>query len=160
MDRDGDAARHRCCRVRCQYGAAPNRQRPQSRANRISPQPRVRSFCRRQRPGSAPIFATTYVEALHADYPRLATTQPLSVPLDLPQAAHLLLHQWVTVSGPPGEDLWITDPRARPIDQVLAEAIDPQAEPQAHVTQERVMFVHWMPVDNGSWPPYLICRTR
>lgn len=90
----------------------------------------------------------------------MATTQPLGIPLDLPQAAHLLLHQWVTVSGPPGDDLWITDSQARPIDQVLKEAVDPQADTQAHVVREQVMFVHWMPVDNGPWPSYLICRRQ
>ncbi len=113
-------------------------------------------------PTSLPAATTkpfaSYIDAVRGEYADLPTTQPLSIPLDLPQAAHLVLHHPVYVSVPPGEDLWITCPDARPTEDVLKEAIDPKANPQAHVIREHVAFVHWMPSDNAAWPPHLICR--
>lgn len=101
----------------------------------------------------------TYMSVVRAAYPSLPTTQPLAAPLDLSQAARFVLKDPIYLSRMRG-DLWITRPDAPPANQVLRDALDPNApDPQTHVLRERVVYVHWMPTDAGNWVPYLICRT-
>lgn len=105
-----------------------------------------------------PLKIVSYLDVVRSAYPSLPTTQPLDFPLDLAQAAHLVLHDPIYLSTPPRADLWITRADAPPTEQVLKEAIDPHQDAQVHVTREQVVFVHWMPADTGPWKPYLICR--
>ena len=98
------------------------------------------------------------MDVVRAQVPSLPTTQPLAVPLELGQAARIVLHDPIYLSKARG-DLWITRPDAPPTPEVLRAATDPNAEdPQTHVLRDRVEFVHWMPLENGTWLPYLVCR--
>jgi hypothetical protein len=105
----------------------------------------------------APKPATSYLQVVRTAYPDFPATQPLDFPLDLPQAAHLVVHDPVYLSTPPRTDLWITREDAEPTEKVLKDAMDPSQDLQVHVTRERVSFVHWVPTESGSWIPYLIC---
>jgi hypothetical protein len=99
----------------------------------------------------------SYLQVVRAAYPDFPATQPLDFPLDLAQAAHLVVHDPIYLSNPPRADLWITREDAEPTQKVLTDAMDPTQDLQVHVTRERVVFVHWMPSDSGPWVPYLIC---
>ena len=105
-----------------------------------------------------PPVSRTYLDVVHAAYPKFPATQPLGMPLDLSQAAHLILEDPVYLSAAPRADLWITRADAPPTDEVLKEAVDPKKDVQVHVTRERVVFMHWMPADSGPSQPWLICR--
>jgi len=97
------------------------------------------------------------MDVVRASYPAFPTTQPLAVPLDLSQAARIVLKDPLYLGRIRG-DLWITRSDALPLDRVLRDAVDPKAaDPQSHVIDRRVLFVHWMPDDSGVWPPYLVC---
>src|SRR5579859_2046200 len=103
---------------------------------------------------------TAYMDVVRASYPAFPTTQPLAVPLDLSQAARLVLTDPIYLNRIHG-DLWITRNDALPIDRVLRDAVDPKnPDPQSHVIDRRVLFVHWMPDDSGVWPPYLVCPSN
>ena len=104
-----------------------------------------------------PKYETTYVDVLRAAFPSLPTTQPLAFPLELNQAARLVMKDPIFLSKSSG-DLWITRPAAPPTAQVLKQAVDPAAsDAQAHVLRERVAFVDWLTSQSGSSIPYLIC---
>ena len=106
--------------------------------------------------GDHPVVASYMDVVLHA-YPSLSTTQPLAVPLDLSQAARFTLDDPIYLSRVRG-DLWITRPDAPPAAKVLHDVADPRSEAQTHVLRQRVLFIHWMPTDEGTWVPFLICR--
>ncbi|HZL36722.1 MAG TPA: hypothetical protein VFC78_15490, partial [Tepidisphaeraceae bacterium] len=106
-----------------------------------------------------PKFSRAYMDVIRAAYPGFPATQPLGVPLELSQAAHILLHDQVYLSGLPSPQMWITRADAAPTGQVLKEAADPNADCDVQLVRERVAYVHWMPDDSGEWPPYLVCRT-
>lgn len=104
-----------------------------------------------------PKFETTYVDVVRAAFPSLPTTQPLAFPLELNQAARLVMKDPIFLSKSSG-DLWITRPGAAPTAQVLKQAADPAtADTQTHVLRERVAFVDWLTSQSGSSIPYLIC---
>jgi hypothetical protein len=89
----------------------------------------------------------------------MPTTQPLAVPLDLSQAARLLITDPIYLDKYRG-DLWITRAQGRPIEKVLHDAVDPRAtDPQSHVLRERVLYVHWSPTDDGPWVPYVVYQS-
>jgi len=111
-------------------------------------------------PATKPQAIDSYMDVVRAEYPSLPTTQPLSMPLDVTQAGRLVLKDPIYLSRPPRADLWITRPDAPPTAEVLRAAINPKEDVQTHVTRENVIYVHWMPVESGLWPPYLICQTR
>ena len=92
---------------------------------------------------------TQYLDVLRVHHPRLPETQPLSVPLDLPQAARIVLPDPVYLS--PRADLWITRPDAPPTPEVLARAVKEQSDQLTLATRERVLFAHWTPNDTGPW---------
>lgn len=112
------------------------------------------------RPGKTELRPpASYLDVVRADYPQLPTTQPLAFPLELSQSARLRLKDPVYLSKPPRSDLWITRADAAPIHQVFKDLVDAKTpDPQSHVVNERVAFVHWMPADKGPWQPYLVCR--
>ncbi|MDB5305637.1 MAG: hypothetical protein JWM97_3186 [Phycisphaerales bacterium] len=104
-----------------------------------------------------PIVPHTVLDIVRSAYPDFPTTQPLGVPLDVSQAAHLMLREPAYLGGGIRQELWITRPDAPPTEQVLKDAVDGKQDVDAHVTRERVAFVHWMPDNAGIWPPYLVC---
>jgi len=97
------------------------------------------------------------MDVVRAEVASLPTTQPLAVPVELSEAARFVLTDPIYLSKVRG-DLWMTRPGAAPINQLLREAADPNADTEAHVLREQVAFVHWMPVDGGTWLPYVVCR--
>jgi hypothetical protein len=104
-----------------------------------------------------PQFRTTYMDVVRADFPALPTTQPLAFPLELNQAARLVLKEPVFLSKGVG-DLWITRADAPPTPQVLKAAADPAtADSQTHVLRDRVVFVQWVNTQAGNPMPYLVC---
>ncbi|MDB5289252.1 MAG: hypothetical protein JWL69_493, partial [Phycisphaerales bacterium] len=104
-----------------------------------------------------PIVPRSVLDIVRSAYPDFPTTQPLGMPLDVAQAAHLVLREPVYLGGGIRQELWITRPDAQPTEQVLKDAVDGKQDVDAHVTRERVVFVHWMPDNAGIWPPYLVC---
>lgn len=106
-----------------------------------------------------PKYPSSYMDIVRAEFPAMPTTQPLAFPLELNQAARLVLKLPVFLSRSSGE-LWISSPDAPPIKQVLKELIDPAtADAQAHVLRERVAFVDWLTDASGNPIPYLVCKT-
>jgi hypothetical protein len=104
-----------------------------------------------------PKFQTTYMDVVRADFPALPATQPLAFPLELSQAARLVLKEPVFLSKGSG-DLWITRADAPPTPQVLKSAVDPAtADTQTHVLRDRVVFVQWVATQAGNPVPYLVC---
>ena len=102
---------------------------------------------------------STYLDVIRAHYPEFPTTQALSIPLDLSQAAHLVIDDPIFLSGPPRREMWITRSDALPTEAALKEATSDKKESDTYVVRDRVAFVHWMPTENGNWPPYLVCPT-
>ena len=138
---------------------ARQRSHPRTKPNPISiayPASRPVITTSSQQPAPSPPAA--WIDLLRFDHPDLATTQLLKVPLDLESSAHWIISEPVYLSGPPNTHLWITRLDARPTNVVLKEAVDVDAEVEAHLLPEQVVFVHWMPVEGGIWPPYLVCR--
>ena len=99
---------------------------------------------------------TRYVDVLRAHHPRMPETQPLAMPLDLPQAARVVLPERVYLS--PRSDLWITRPDAPPTPEVLARAVKEQNEQLTLATREHVLFAHWTPNEDGPWTFTLVVR--
>src|SRR5438046_1816389 len=87
-------------------------------------------------PTSAPSLRPppgTYIEVVRASNPDVATTQPLAIPVNLSEAAHVRLRDPVYVSAPPRADLWVTRAEAEPVAAVIKSIGDEQT----HVVQER-----------------------
>jgi len=104
-------------------------------------------------------YTSTYMDVVRAEFPAMPTTQPLAFPLELNQAARLLIDDPLLLSKTSG-DLWITRHDAPPIAQVFKELADPNApDSQTHVLRERVEFVDWLTDHGGNPVPYLVCKT-
>lgn len=99
-----------------------------------------------------------YLDAIRAEYPKFAATQPLGVPVDLPQAAHFILQDPIYLSTGWRQEMWITRGDAPPTEQALKDAANDKIEADAFVVRERTAYVHWMPRANGPWAPILIGR--
>src|SRR5688572_22632856 len=89
----------------------------------------------------------TYVDVIRANYPKLPTTQPLGVPVDLNDAGKFVLD--VPVYLCPRGDLWITHKDAPLTDPVIWRA----GEDQIHLLREPVVFALWATDDDGKWFP-------
>jgi hypothetical protein len=87
---------------------------------------------------------TTFAEIIRAAYPKFPATQPLVVPVDLPDAGHFVLSEPIYIC--PRGDLWIARPDARPIEEVLGKANDEQV----HIIPRPVHFAAWATDDNGK----------
>lgn len=97
------------------------------------------------------------MDVVRADFPALPTTQPLAFPLELNQAARLVLKEPVFLSKGVG-NLWIMRADAPPTQQVLKAAADPAtADAQTHVLRDRVVFVQWVNTQAGNPMPYAVC---
>ena len=79
----------------------------------------------------------TFIAVVRANMPSFPAVQPLDNPLDLPQAAHLVLRDPIYLDS--RLNLWITRPEAPPTADVLRKP-NPEAE---YVVADRVLFVHW-----------------
>lgn len=93
-----------------------------------------------------------YMDVVRLHNPNLPATQPLIVPLQLPEAARLVIPDPVHLD-PLGE-LWITRADAPSTLNVLKTA----HERSTHVLRELVVFVHRWPDDSGVWQPHLVCK--
>ena len=69
-----------------------------------------------------PVVIRNYGQLLSAELRNYPSTQPWAVPVELPDAAHIILHDPVYVCS--RGDLWITRPDADPLATVLARAGD------------------------------------
>jgi hypothetical protein len=107
-------------------------------------------------PTTAPVAVvhrlTSYIDVVRAENPAVPATQPLSVPADLPDAAHLILHEPIYLD--PSGHLWITRADANPTDRVLQKTSDSTE----HVIPDRPVFAHWMTDDAGNWSAQVITR--
>jgi hypothetical protein len=93
-----------------------------------------------------------YMDVVLRTHPDFPTTQPLSVPLDLSEAARIVFDDSVHLD--PVGQLWITRADAEPTPAVLKAA----TTQLTHVTRERVVFVHRWPDEKGVWQPFLIVK--
>ncbi|HEY1923394.1 MAG TPA: hypothetical protein VGG44_11645 [Tepidisphaeraceae bacterium] len=116
-----------------------------------------------QAPQSAPstMAATTpstrssmrnYGQVLHADLKNYPDTQPWAVPVDLSDAAHIILNEptYVCSRG----DLWITRPDADPLPQVLARA----PGESEHIVDRAIAYIIWSMDRRGAWTPSAVCK--
>lgn len=92
---------------------------------------------------AAPKRPADLIDVARLAYPEMPTTQPLSTPLRLSEAARLVLDEPIYVGPSWRPDLWITRPDARPTRDVIADATDPEKDAQVFVTTERVVYAHW-----------------
>jgi hypothetical protein len=104
---------------------------------------------------------SSYLDVIRDEYPSLGTTQPLAFPLELNQAARLVLHDPVYLSKLRA-DLWIQRADAPPTAQVLKFAADPGPDDdvQTHVCREDVVYVHWSQGEGGKPIPQLVCEKK
>jgi hypothetical protein len=96
-----------------------------------------------------PIYLS-YMQLLRQRNPAVATTQPLDDPLELPDAAHLIIPDPVYLD--PAGHLWITSSQGMP----TASALVKPAETYDHIIQDRPVFVHWALNDAGNWDAVVI----
>ena len=92
-----------------------------------------------------------YIDVVRANLPTYPATQPLALPVDLPQAAHLVLHEPVYIDSQ-HLNLWLTHPAAPPTAEVLAKS---EGETE-FVVPERVLFVHWAPNEKDIETPRVV----
>lgn len=100
--------------------------------------------------------ATQYLDVVRSYHPRMAATQPMAAPLDMSQAARIVLNEPIYLS--PRRDLWITRPDAPPTPEVLARAAKEQNDQLTLTIREQVVFAHWTPQEEGPWTFSLIVR--
>lgn len=93
-----------------------------------------------------------YMEFVRKENPAVAATQPLDSPLDLPDSAHLVIHDPVYLD--PVGNLWITSPDGVPTAKALETAVDVEE----HIIQARPVFVHWIADDRGVWNADVVVR--
>ena len=92
-----------------------------------------------------------YIDVVRANLPAYPATQPLALPVDLPQAAHLVLHEPVYIDSQ-HLNLWLTHPAAPPTAEVLAKS---EGETE-FVVPERVLFVHWAANEKDMETPRVV----
>jgi len=103
-------------------------------------------------PATAPSLET-YGQLLHADYPHYPQTLPWAVPVELSDAAHLVLSEPVYVCS--RGDLWITRAGADPLPQVLSRA----AGESEHIVDRKIFYVIWTLNHRGAWDSAAVCPT-
>src|SRR5690242_6647893 len=92
-----------------------------------------------------------YIDVVRANLPSYPATQPLVLPVDLPQAAHLVLHEPIYIDTQ-HLNLWLTHPSAPPTAEVLAKS---EGETE-FVVPDRVLFVHWAPNEKDIETPRIV----
>ena len=98
-----------------------------------------------------PKLPQSFMDVVLASHPAFPTTQPLGVPLDLREAARLVIDDPIYLDAI--GQLWITRADAEAVAGVLKRA----DREQAHVVPERVVFVHRAPDAKGKWHAQLVC---
>jgi hypothetical protein len=93
----------------------------------------------------------TYGQLLHADLPNYPETRPWGIPVELNDAAHLILDEPIYVCS--RGDLWITCAGADPLPVVLARA----AGESEHLVDRRIAYVVWALDRRGLWEPSAVC---
>jgi hypothetical protein len=93
----------------------------------------------------APPPIVSYIDVVRSQNPAVPATQPLGVPLDLVDAAHIQLRDPIYLD--PLGHLWITRSDAKPTEQSL---LQPQ-DPSEHIIPDTPVFVHWWINDTGDW---------
>ncbi len=96
----------------------------------------------------------SYIDVVRSENPAVPATQPLGVPLDLPDAAHLVLrdpiyldrlgHLWITRAGAPGTEQSLRTPN----------------DPPEHVVPENIVFVHWWVDDSDEWSAAAVVKNE
>ncbi len=99
-----------------------------------------------------PATFASYMDAVRRANAAVAATQPLGVPVELVDAAHVVLHDPVYVD--PAGNLWVTRADGQPTDQLLAKLPD---SPE-YVIRDRPVFVHWSQDEAGSWAAVVVVR--
>jgi hypothetical protein len=94
----------------------------------------------------------TYGQLLHADLRNYPETRPWGIPVELNDAAHLVLDEPVYVCS--RGDLWITRAGADPLPVVLARA----GGESEHLVDRRIAYVVWALNRRGIWEPSAVCR--
>lgn len=104
-------------------------------------------------PATQPVLAIqTYGQLLHADLANYPDTRPWAIPVDLTDAAHLIVREPIYVCS--RGDLWITRPDADPLPVVLARA----AGESEHLIDRPIQYIIWSINRRGLWEPSAICR--
>jgi hypothetical protein len=107
-------------------------------------------------PTTAPVILApkiaTYIDVVRSNNPLIPATQPLSLPVDLSDAAHIILHDPAYLD--PLGHIWITRPDAPPTEESLRNPVDPSE----HLISDIPVFVHWSANDNGDWSASVITR--
>ena len=91
-----------------------------------------------------------YMAVVLAAHPEFPTTQPLGIPVDLAQAARIVLQHPAYVCS--RRDLWVTHPDAPEARMMLVKA----ADEQTHALRETVAYIHWAPDIAGTWHPQVV----
>jgi hypothetical protein len=92
----------------------------------------------------------TWLDLVRAAYPAYPATQPLDLPSDLSDAAHVVISDPIYLDR--RHDLWVTRADADPTPDVLRRAFDEQV----HVVRDKVRFVHWSIDQRGKWNASII----
>jgi len=94
----------------------------------------------------------TYGQLLHADFRNYPDTRPWGTPVDLNDAAHILLTEplFVCTRG----DLWIASPKADPLQKVLARA----SGESEHLVDRPISYIIWSLDPHGTWQPSAVCK--
>jgi hypothetical protein len=108
------------------------------------------------KPSTRPIVVvpkfTTYSDIVRLANAAIPATQPLALPVELADAAHIVLHDPVYLD--PMGHLWVTRANGPPSEQALRNPVDPSE----HVIVDSPVFVHWSISDNGDWSAFLVTR--
>jgi hypothetical protein len=100
---------------------------------------------------------TQYFDVVKLTYPKLPATRPLGAPLNLNDAARLVIDHPLYLS--PRQDLWVTYPDAPPAEQQIKLAEKIQNDGQLTLAlKDEVVYSHWRPVDRAPWTFDLVVR--
>jgi hypothetical protein len=95
----------------------------------------------------------TYGQLLHGDFRNYPDTRPYGTPVDLADAAQIVLREPVYVCS--RGDLWLTRADADPVTTVLARA----SNETEHIVDRPISYVIWIPDRHGVWQPSAVCPT-
>lgn len=96
--------------------------------------------------------AAFYIDVVRSNNPAIPATQPLALPVDLSDAAHIILRDPVYLDG--AGHLWITRTDAKPTDETLRHSMDASE----HLIPDRPLFVHWWLNESGDWAAAVVTQ--
>jgi hypothetical protein len=100
-----------------------------------------------------PKYVATFMDVVRSAFPAFPATAPLAMPLNLSEAARLIIKDPVYFDAP-GSLIWITRPDAPPTEAFLKKP--PDDPERVVVTREHVLYVHWLPDGGGVYWPFII----